>query len=430
MKNLYILIVLCISTSTVFGQIIDPKKAAERKATNRANSRIDQSIDKGFDKVEEGIGSLFKKKEKKEKNTQPEKVSENEQEMEKPREAGTGSSSVAGGNPPFTAYSKFDFIPGEKVLYFDNFERVEVGDFPADYNTDASGEVVTIAGKDGKWLNLTKNGTYIPENIATLPENCTIEFEVGINGEPSGNMMGFGLIFKTDANDLFADHRSGSFLYLHPAHLSSTIKVNQPGKPEIYNNQKLASWNTTNQTFVKISIWKQKSRLRVYANETKLWDLPRFFAETQPYHLAFNRDFFYDCNLYLTNFKYAVGAADTRSKLLSEGKFVTTGILFDVNAARIKPESQGILKEIGTVLTENPTVKVKVTGHTDGDGDEKSNMVLSQKRAEAVKEALSKDFGIDPARMTTEGLGEGVPVDSNATSQGKANNRRVEFTKL
>ncbi len=115
---------------------------------------------------------------------------------------------------------------------------------------------------------------------------------------------------------------------------------------------------------------------------------------------------------------------------MTEGKFVTRGILFDVNSDKIKPESAGVLKEIGTVLKENPTVKVKIVGHTGADGDDKANMELSKRRAESVKNYLVKELGITADNLTTEGKGESQPVDKNDTAEGKANNRRVEFIKM
>jgi outer membrane protein OmpA-like peptidoglycan-associated protein len=185
---------------------------------------------------------------------------------------------------------------------------------------------------------------------------------------------------------------------------------------------------------VKVSIWRQKQRIRVYLNEEKIFDLPRAFAADKKYNTAM---FELWSNMHkendrflINNISLAVGAPDTRSKLITEGKFVTSGILFDVNSDRIKAESYGVLKDIANVLTENATVRVKVIGHTDADGDDKSNLDLSKRRAEAVKNSLSKEFGIDAARMETDGKGESQPADKNETSVGKANNRRVEFIKL
>lgn len=131
----------------------------------------------------------------------------------------------------------------------------------------------------------------------------------------------------------------------------------------------------------------------------------------------------------VNNIKLAVGAPDTRNKLITEGKFVTRGILFDVNSDKIKPESYGVLKDIATVLNENPDVKVKIIGHTDADGKDADNLTLSQQRAASVKNALVNDFKVNDSRMQTDGKGESQPVDKNDNAAGKANNRRVEFIK-
>lgn len=132
----------------------------------------------------------------------------------------------------------------------------------------------------------------------------------------------------------------------------------------------------------------------------------------------------------MTNIRYAVAGEDTRNKLITEGRFVTTGIQFDVNSDAIKPESGAVLKEMATTLQENPTVNIKIIGHTDSDGDANANLILSKKRALAVKNALINFYGISAARMETDGKGESQPVQSNNTASGKAQNRRVEFIKL
>src|SRR5690606_18509472 len=85
-------------------------------------------------------------------------------------------------------------------------------------------------------------------------------------------------------------------------------------------------------------------------------------------------------------------------------------------------ESYGVLKEIANVLQENESVKVKIVGHTDSDGDDASNLALSKRRAESVKRTLVSKFGISESRMVTDGKGESEPVSPNNTPEGKANN--------
>lgn len=90
----------------------------------------------------------------------------------------------------------------------------------------------------------------------------------------------------------------------------------------------------------------------------------------------------------------------------------------------------GTLKEIATVLQENPDVRVKIVGHTDSDGADASNMDLSKKRGASVKNELVRNFGIDASRLESDGMGESQPVAPNDTPSNKALNRRVEFIKL
>ena len=92
----------------------------------------------------------------------------------------TSSSSEAPSNEPgsFKTYSKFDFVPGEKIIGFEDFSTGNIGDFPAGWNTDASAEIVTIDGKTGRWLWFTKRGIFTPEFPAPFPEDFTFEFDL------------------------------------------------------------------------------------------------------------------------------------------------------------------------------------------------------------------------------------------------------------
>ena len=407
-------------------------KNAKDKTYGRGEQKSDETVDKALNKVEEGITGLFKKKDKKKKKEETEEQEDRSEELsDENQESKTQSSSS---KKPVKSNSKFDFQAGEKELYFDNFERLNIGDFPAEFNTNASGEIVNVDGQSGKWLSMTKNGAFIPDNIKNLPENFTLEFEVGINADPTNNYPGFGLNFTTEQDNLMLERffsKGISVIYLHPGAATCSVQIIPSSGSEINNEIKMPQWDTSqDNNFVKVSLWRQKGRLRVYVNEDKLVDMPRFFSENKPYDFAFFRSFFSECEVYLTNIRFAAAGADTRNKLITEGRFVTNGILFDVNSDNIKPESGTVLKEIATTLQENPTVRVKIIGHTDSDGADAANLSLSQKRAVAVKTALSSFYGIESSRLETDGKGESQPLNKNATSAEKAQNRRVEFIKL
>ncbi len=81
------------------------------------------------------------------------------------------------------AYSKYDFVPGEKIIGFEDFSTGSIGDFPAGWNTTGSAEIVTIEGKPGRWLWLTNPGVFVPEFTEKYPEDFTFEFDL-LHGVP------------------------------------------------------------------------------------------------------------------------------------------------------------------------------------------------------------------------------------------------------
>lgn len=103
-------------------------------------------------------------------------------------------------------------------------------------------------------------------------------------------------------------------------------------------------------------------------------------------------------------------------------------IFFDTNKATIKPVSFPLLKEIAATLNSNPDIiRLEIAGHTDTDGKDDKNLKLSQARAEAVVKYLTTTGEVEAGRLFAVGYGETVPMDTNATTEGKGNNRRVEF---
>jgi len=176
-----------------------------------------------------------------------------------------------------------------------------------------------------------------------------------------------------------------------------------------------------------MSVWVQKTRVRVYQNEVKIFDVPRAFPDPS---VKMDRIRFEQNAAMVSNIRIAAGAPDTRNKLMTEGKLVTYGIYFDVNKDVVKPESYGTLKDIAAVLNEIPDVKVKIFGHTDSDGADAANLDLSKRRAASVKTELAKSFGVNADRLETDGMGESKPVAPNDNPVNKALNRRVEFIKL
>ncbi len=115
--------------------------------------------------------------------------------------------------------------------------------------------------------------------------------------------------------------------------------------------------------------------------------------------------------------------------LAQNGRAEIYGIYFDFGSATLRPESAPVLKEISDALADNPSWKISIEGHTDNVGGDESNLRLSQKRAEAVLQALQTQYQIAPDRMTAQGFGALRPKAPNDTPEGRAQNRRVELVR-
>ncbi len=439
MKQIIILSFALLASIHAKSQI-DVGGIVKRKAEQKATQKIEEGVDKAFDQTEEGVKETSKGKKNKKDN------SGTSQESGSEKESSEGTNNSTAQKATLKTYGKFDFVPGEKIIVEDNFNQVAMGDFPVEWNTNSGGEIVTMEGRDGKWLKISKEGVYMPDYITDLPENFTMQFDVMVNEDFSfySSALDFTFISTQNRQKLndygrFSHPGNGVRVSLHPTSAgngggSARISTwDSKGEDLINNEVATAQFHAAKTNLVHVSIWRQKQRIRVYYNEEKVLDIPRAFDAAAKYNalvMCFGGAHHDQDKYLLSNIRLAVGAPDTRSKLITEGKLVTRGILFDSGSDKIKPESYGTLKDIAAVLQENATVKVKIIGHTDSDGEDATNLELSKKRAAAVKEALTKEFGIDSSRMETDGKGESVPSDKNDTPAGKANNRRVEFVKV
>jgi outer membrane protein OmpA-like peptidoglycan-associated protein len=120
------------------------------------------------------------------------------------------------------------------------------------------------------------------------------------------------------------------------------------------------------------------------------------------------------------------GCPDILPKELEDIAGIMKGIHFDVDKDTIKKQSKPILDRAVDVLQQFPQINVEISGHTDITGKYDHNMDLSRRRAKSVKTYLV-EHGIDASRITTDGFGPDVPIDTNDTNEGRANNRRIEF---
>jgi outer membrane protein OmpA-like peptidoglycan-associated protein len=322
---------------------------------------------------------------------------------------------AASKQPQFTTL-KADFVPGEKTIFFDDFTDMTAGDPPLHFKSRGAAPELRAAG-ELRQLTVVQNGILYP-NLTALPPNFTYEADVKFD-VPSGIARIFLVLYSKERE---------------AAAWSTFVRSNAM---DITVSRKLPKYEELGRTPVKLSIaqpvkmalWIQNGRLRIFMNGDKLIDVNQ--VDLPPIDKVEIRTDISGTGpaVGFRSVRFAESTADFSQAIAASGRYITHGILFDTDSDRLKPESASVVQAIAKGLTAKADLKLLIEGHTDGSGNATHNMDLSKRRAEAVKSVLVSQFNVDASRLTTSGLGSTKPIDTNDTPQGRAQNRRVELVK-
>ncbi|RLD58901.1 MAG: OmpA family protein [Bacteroidetes bacterium] len=431
MKNTLLIIVMgfifIVPFNTSYAQVdVDVEGKLINETDNRANSKTDQAIDKGFDAIEDGIGSLFGKKKKKKKKEEPEEKEnksntggDTDQENSQVDNKNEKANEEAKDTSPVVNWSKYDFVPGDEVIFEDGpAQDEENGEFPSRWDLDEGSAEIGEMDGEPVIMFLDGGGSIIPylknSNEDYLPQVFTMEFDAYF--EPGSHFHRYWITFQDNKNQWNKGLNERMNVYVNGIEFLTTDK-RYPGT-EKYNwsNNPEGGWK-------HISVAYTKGKFKAYMDDTRLINIPHL--EGNPWGITIEAE---NGNMFIKNIRIAKGGVKYYDRVLSDGKIIVNGIRFDVNKATIKPESMGAINKIYKILNEHPDLDFSVEGHTDGDGDEANNQKLSEDRAEAVMDKLIS-MGISADRLSYKGFGESKPLYPNTTPEGKANNRRVEFVK-
>jgi OOP family OmpA-OmpF porin len=407
---------LTLGIALVFLAMAQPVCSQEnptQKIKKESHKVVNRTIDEGFNK-------LFGKKNKKEEQQQAQQQPQEQQvasagEDQQPETASAAGAEAVEAKPELN-WSKYDFVPGDKVIFEDNLEGEENGEFPSRW--DLQRGVVEVAEFGGDNVIMFRDGapTIVPyfkeAKEDYLPDVFTVEFD----------------LYCADANfSLYLYDRknqeSGSpsgYTYL---------QINNRRMEFGYSNSVLPEAESLpKRRWMHVSVAYTNGKLKAYMDETRLINIPRIDFDPKgislyTYH-ARNDNLFY-----VKNIRIAEGGVKYYDRVMQDGKIIANGIRFDTGKSTLKPESMGVINEIYDLMEKNPDLKFSVEGHTDNVGDDASNLVLSADRAQTVLETLVR-MGISEDRLTSKGLGETQPMDDNNLPEGRANNRRVEFVKI
>ena len=319
--------------------------------------------------------------------------------------APAGGAPASASAPGAGAWLNYDFVPGSRTIFYEDFSGDEVGDFPRRMKLeDGNLEVVNIKGQ--KMLRSAEGGAIFVVLPEKLPERFTVEAvyhsPVTTNSlslhTGGGNSNSFGCNPKSAWVE--AESKSGSTAY----------KAVPKG-------------------FVNCRFTVDTRYVRGYIDSVRTANAPgATISRTDTLYLRIPGGEDNDPTL-LASLRIAEGGKKLYDLISTKGRASTQGILFDVGSDHIRGESTPTLAEIGDMLKTHPTLKLTIEGHTDNVGSAASNQALSQKRAAAVRQYMVSSYGIDAARLKAVGYGATKPVAPNTSEEGRQNNRRVELVK-
>ncbi len=416
-------VIVLLFSSASFAQF-DIGDKIKKKVTKKVEREIDKTIDEGINETEKEIKGDGENEENKETDQDSE---QNELNDNEPVGYDNNESPSVDDNPSpeLTVWSKYDFVSGDEIIFEDNLLEEENGEFPSRWDLiSGSAEIASLGGENV--IHFAHNNSVIfplMDKKEFLPEVFTLEFDVFFEKEGSYRSDVYKIrFFEGRANSVRMDEKVVSSIDIK----WNEVKMGQFGGKTTYYQEEKKNWKPK---WKHVALAFNKRSLKLYLNEERILNIPNLGFKPKMFSIGGHFDERFIEMSSIKNIRLNKGGKKLYDKILSEGRFVTRGILFDVNKATIKPESMGVLNEIAKLMKEHSDIRFSVEGHTDSDGDEASNQKLSESRANSIKNALV-ELGIDASRLETKGFGESIPVSENTTPEGKANNRRVEFVKL
>jgi OmpA-OmpF porin, OOP family len=304
------------------------------------------------------------------------------------------------------------------VIFYSDFTGDQVGNFPERLEfVEGNMEVAELGGR--RVMRATSSSKLTIPLPEVLPQRFTIEIDV-VN-RPSLDGADFhlrGSVGRVDDNKTSIIGWGSDGVSLlgggggEVKLVGEPIRARYSGKP------------------AQLRIFGDGKYVKVYLDEKRLANVPNAnFERSKVLHLFI--DARSEANpAYISRIRVAESRKSIYDDLAASGRVATQGLLFDTGSDQLRPESTPTLKQIASMLTDHPELRIRIEGHTDNIGVKDTNRALSAKRAASVKAALVKNYAIAANRLDAQGFGDAKPVDKNDTVEGRQNNRRVELVKL
>jgi OmpA-OmpF porin, OOP family len=324
------------------------------------------------------------------------------------------------------AWANYDFIPGEKVLFADDFSSEQVGNFPRRLEyLFGSMQLVEAQGKS--WLQVVERGAFDIPLPEVLGDRFTLEALITLPWHGLFVYPGQGPDYRPDpTGETEEEMEYGYFVVTAP---EAGIKGPGGAAVAVVDPRRIYGMNDELEGHVVwLRIHVDGDYAKLYLDEHRIANVPRI-SLMRTNKITFEVTTGSEPWL-MTALSVNAGGRKIYDALMADGRIVTRGILFDTGSDRLRAESTPTLSEIGTMLRDHPDLRIAIEGHTDDVGDDAANLSLSQRRAESVRSYLAQQHGIDGGRLEARGIGETKPIALNNTAEGRQSNRRVELVKL
>lgn len=319
------------------------------------------------------------------------------------------------------AWASYDFVPGDSVLFLEDFTADNVGDFPRRLEFVRGGmEIVEWQGRRLLRIMASHSRFALPLG-ATLPDRFTLEFDAYV-GHPNAPVI-VSTYQLDDHKRAYVSSELPYFFFDGAAGHASG--VHQSGQSVAAGEDLRIA-----EAIVTIRIMVDGNHAKVYVNERRIANHPQLQLERSDRIWFSMPDVWADRPVLLGNIRVAAGGRHLYDRLTEAGRVATQGIMFDLDSDQIRPESTPTLEEIGSMLEQHTELRIAIEGHSDSQGAESHNLDLSRRRAESVRQFLVDEYGIDMSRLEAQGFGEAKPVADNDTPEGRQQNRRVELVKI
>jgi outer membrane protein OmpA-like peptidoglycan-associated protein len=320
-------------------------------------------------------------------------------------------------------WENYDFVPGNKVIFFTDFSEDRVGNFSRALKYKSGS--MDVVDRDGvKVLRALSRSEFLVQLGRPLPERFTIEIDLIAPPVASG---GYDQIAFEGGADLDRGDKSAEINWTSTGMViigGGQNQTSQANFPESMVPQLRGE-------VVHLRLLMDGNYLKAYTNERRVYNIPEVgFKRSAVIRVLLKGSEEPDMAAYVTAIRVAESDTDVLyDALAAKGRWATQGILFETGKADLRPESTPVLKEIAGTLKQHADLRILIEGHTDNVGTPAANLTLSTARAAAVKTALVGGYGIDAGRIATQGLGDTKPAAPNTTATGRAQNRRVEVVK-